>query len=422
MSNNRTSASLSAAGPRAALWLLLLTSAILSGCGESPTPGTVNTPVRPEQTYAFDAARTDSLRTFTAEFTRQIEQNLVNAHTSVLALRTAVKALLDTPDPITLEAARDAWLNAHDAWEGTTLDRYFANLALPEAQALALFQLRYQLNQWPILPGYLDSFAGYQNSGIVNDATVELTPLTLRQQHGEFDLSEATLGFHVIEFLLWGTNADGASLRPPEDYVAVTELASTQTADGIVLLQIPANRRRQLLALVTDLLVGDVETMQRLWIENSAGVRARVATMEADSLLSLLMTSMTDMLTEELLVSALYPMLNGDFTESIHSPYSHSTQNAVSAQLSGLDRLLLESHNDEGVTLDSLINALSDNFTDFFYQNFDASKECLVVLFSTLEVPESSASALQAEFDIVECINLVSNMVDHLSQVRASLY
>jgi putative iron-regulated protein len=405
-------------------WMLLL-GGLLAGCErepatlpEQPSAETIATSPRPS---SFSIERTANLRDFTLDYTHQIPVNLAEIQTAVLVLRDAIRTLLATPGNDSLDSARDAWLQAHGAYERGALDRYFANLVLPQSQALELFQLRYRINQWPILPGYLDAVEGYADSGIVNDITVDLTPENLRQQHGAFDLSEATLGFHVIEFLLWGSNSDGNSPRGFEDFVQIRESESADSDDGIAAAQLPANRRRALLSLTSDQLVLDVEAMQILWRNYSVDVQAAIPGMDAPALLDRLMRAMTEMLSEELLVRSLYPMLNGDFEDSIQSPYSHSTQIAVSAQLSGLDRLLLEHQSAAGLNLDALINTLSANFTDFFYQNFDASKECLVLLYNEIEIPENIASTQKTEFAIVECINLVTNMIDHLDQVRTSL-
>ena len=136
----------------------------------------------------------------------------------------------------------------------------------------------------------------------------------------------------------------------------------------------------------------------------------------------LLLEAMTSMLTEEVLVRSLYPMLNGDYYESIQSPFSFSTQNAVAAQLSSVERLLLEISDDDVEKLDSSLVSLSADFGEFFYQNFDASKECLVLLYSTLEVSADTLVSAEAEFAVVECINLLTNMIDYLEQIKISLY
>ena len=129
---------------------------------------------------------------------------------------------------------------------------------------------------------------------------------------------------------------------------------------------------------------------------------------------------MVAMLTEELLLRSLYPMLNGDFIESMQSPYSLSTQNDVSTQLSGLERLLLELTTEDGITLDLVFAAVSEEFSEYFYQNFDASKSCLVLLYSNVDSEMLNGSS-QREIEVVECINLLTNMVDHIQRLKFEL-
>lgn len=394
---------------------------LIAGCDTPPTTQQAETGEPDSATIAeFDPELAADILQLTTEYLEQIDTDFDAVSDSLSELQSDVTQFLEQPTSLSMDTARDAWLNAHSAYELTAIHRYFANRVLPDPQGLRLFQLQYQVNSWPILPGYIDYVAGYPDSGIVHDTTVPLTVQNLREQHGLFEVSEVTLGFHVVEFLLWGLNEEGNSLRPSTDYVGVTTLTAAQVDSGMTLNELPNNRRRELLSLVTSTLQVDFQALRVLWDTNNNLVREQLLALEGPQLLSLLMGSMTDMLTEELLVRSLYPLLNGDYDESIQSPYSHATQNAVSAQLSGLERLLLESNSQEGTTLDALISNLSEDFSDFFYQNFDASKECLVVLYSNLKAPTDSASALRAEFEIVECINLVTNMIEHLGQIASA--
>ncbi len=394
--------------------------AILSSCDSETAPVAVNDSipaVTQNTVQEFKPELTASIQQLSAAYLQQIDVDFDAVSDALSALQTGVSDFLDNPTEASLDSARDAWLNAHIAYELTALHRYFAIRVLPDPQGLQLFQMQYQINQWSILPGYIDYVGDYPDSGIVNDTTVLLTTQNLRDQHGVFEVTEATLGYHVIEYLLWGLNENEHSPRPASDYVATTNLTSAQIESGITIEQLPSNRRRQLLSLVTDLLQTDFQSLLSLWDGNNVLVSNNLQAMDGARLLSAMTGSMTDMLTEELLVRSLYPLLNGEYNESIQSPYSHATQNAVSAQLSSLERLLLETRTPDGVTLDSLISSMSQDFADFFYQNFDSSKECLVLLYSNLEIPADSPATTRAEFEIVECINLVSNMIDHLGQV-----
>ncbi|MDB3897990.1 hypothetical protein N9329_01040, partial [Gammaproteobacteria bacterium] len=270
------------------------------------------------------------------------------------------------------------------------------------------------------VPGYLDYVDGYPDSGIVHDINVSLDSIGLRDQHGAFDISEVTLGFHVLEFLLWGSRDTQSELRSVDDFIEIDALDASQIESGYSLEQLSNNRRRQLLAIIADILLGDFRELGSLWSDQLERAEQSIDRTSQTELITTLADSMSAMLTEELLLRSLYPMLNGDFVESIQSPYSLSTQNAVSSQLSGLERLLLESQSENGTTLDLVFSAISDEFSEFFYQNFDASKSCLVLLYSNTDNDTASTST-EREIGVVECINLLTNMIDNIDRLKLEL-
>lgn len=404
--------------------VLAIYCALLISCdaGTTNTPATANPDTPRESVREFSQATTTNLRQLTDAYLQQIDADLMEVSNSLALFQSSVAEFLANPDARSMDAAREAWLSSHIAYEITALHRYFISRILPDAQSLEFYQLQYKINQWPILPGYLDYVGDYPDSGIVNDPTVLLTEQNLRDQHGLFEVTEATLGFHVIEFLLWGINEDKTSPRPASDYLEATTLTSEQSASGITLDQIPTNRRRQILTLTTQALQADIQALNEMWKLNNPAARNRLQESSGPELLTELTSSMTDMLTEELLVRSLYLLLNGEYADSKQSPYSHASQNAVSAQLSGLETLLQEIRTSGDVTLDAVISSLSIDFAEFFYRNFDASKECLVLLYSNLQAPADLSAISRAEFEVVECINLVTNMVDHLGQISAMSY
>ncbi len=406
--------------------VLAIYCALFIGCDggatTAPNPAPADPDAQQESSSEFSLETTTHIRLFTDDYLQLIDSDLQEASNSLALFQTSVTEFLARPNTSSMDAAREAWLSSHIAYEITALHRYFISRILPELQSLEFYQLQYQINQWPILPGYIDYIGDYAGSGIVNDPTVILTEQNLRAQHGLFEITEATLGFHVIEYLLWGLNEDKKSPRPATDYLEATTLTSEQTSSGITLDQIPSNRRRQFLTIATQALQADFQASIEMWNLNNVAVRSGLQKSSGPELLSELTGSMTDMLTEELLVRSLYLLLNGEYTDSTQSPFSHATQNAVSAQLSSLERLLKETRTSDNITLDSLISSLSIDFADFFYSNFDASKECLVVLYSNLQAPQDSSAISRAEIEVVECINLVTNMIDHLGQVSALSY
>ena len=402
--------------------IAVLASLLLVGCsGETAEPQKIESvkEIIPSAFELLNPELSASAKEIALEYIEQIGTDLIQAGIKIEMFQSSIVMLTGQANNENLSLSKQAWLDAHSAYELTTLHRYFAAQLLGEQNSLALMQIQYQINHWPIIPGYIDYVNGYPDSGIVHDINVNLDVDSLREQHGAFDISEVTLGFHVIEFLLWGYDSDSVP-RPAADFDAVLELTSQETESGYSLEQLSNNRRRLFLSVATDTLVEDFRALQSLWLAEEPNIRRRIESTSGTEFIVILADSMSAMLTEELLLRSLYPMLNGNFAESIQSPYSRSTQNAVSNQLSGLEGLLLERQTESGTTLDRVFSAISDEFSEFFYQNFDASKACLVLLYDN-RASDSVGPTNERESEIVECINLLTNIIDYNNKLKLDL-
>lgn len=404
--------------------ILILLGILLATCSSDEQPGNYTTSsgnAAGDYKLVLDPSFDLAIRNILLSYLAQIDTDFDDLTSELDNLEESVEAFLRDPQANTMNRMRDRWLSAHFSYELTTLHLQFAEQILLEQDTLALFQLQYQMNHWPILPGYVDYVQGYADSGIVNDINVSLDMLSLKEQHGAFDLAEASLGFHVLEFLMWGENKDRQSERPPSDYFVATQLNSVAIETDIELGQRNESRRRRILSLIMESLVNDFNTSRTIWSATSDRFRAGLSDLNSNDIVILLLDATTTILTEEILLRSLYPLLNGEYVDSIQSPFSHSTQNVVSAQLSSVERLLRETFGSSGERLDSVLVYLSRDFEEFFYQNFDASKECLILLYSKFEVPESAMVKAEAEFEIVECINLLTNTIDYLEQIKIDL-
>jgi putative iron-regulated protein len=402
--------------------IAMLSALLLAGCSDNAAEPQIVETAAEAAPSAFELLNPElsaSAKEIALEYVQQIDTDFKQAGIEIEKFQSSIATLTDQTNIENLNLSKQAWLNAHSAYELTTLHRYYATQLMGEQDSLVLMQLQYQINHWPIVPGYIDYVDGYPDSGIVHDINVNLNADSLREQHGFFDVSEVTLGFHAIEFLLWGYDADSVA-RPATDFDAVLELTPKEIESGYTLEQLSNNRRRLFLSVVVDTLVKDFLALQSLWLAEEPSISQRIESISGTELIVILADSMSAMLTQELLQRSLYPMLNGDFVESVQSPYSRSTQNAVSSQLSGLERLLLERQTENGTTLDLVFSAISDEFSEFFYQNFDASKACLVLLYSNRE-GDSASPATARETEVVECINLLTNIVDYNDRLKSDL-
>ncbi len=414
--------------PWRCLWRHVIACLIVSGliaCGDAGGPTVLETAAEVDMPAisrtVLPAELDDPVRELTQLYLRQIESDFAVAQRRLDTLADRIASLLDAPSQMTLSAARSAWLQAHVSYEITTLHRRFVESLGTDSAALSLLELEYRINQWPILPGYLDAVSGFGESGLVFDPTVAITPSSLRELHGQFELTEAATGFHVLEFLLWGENQPLTGLRPVSDLRAVTQLTQTQEIAGYALNALPNNRRRALLNTVTEVLLADFATTNDTVTLALSNLTASLPEYHSGQLVYLLTDSLLALLSDEILVRSLYPMLNGNFTQAMQSPFSGATQNAIVAQLGSIEQLLLGLQSTGGVSLDELLVNLTPDFGEFFYQNFDASKECLVLLYTRITPPATSEERIANEFEIVACINLLNNMIDHLQQAQDQL-
>lgn len=171
-------------------------------------------------------------------------------------LREAVEVLLRAPDEDNLNRVREAWHRSHNAYLAAEL---FTALGSSNPGLFGgLSEYDFALEAWPIQPGYLDYFDVYQHSGIVNDTAMPLTAEALRQQHGLTDAADVSLGFHAMEYLLWGENGE----RPASDYEE-RELSSEQIEAELRRVDLPNNRRRVYLQLLANLLIDDLESYKK---------------------------------------------------------------------------------------------------------------------------------------------------------------
>ena len=169
-----------------------------------------------------------ALRTLMLQFPEFLDVGLSDVVEKAAALQISTDNFLEHTDAETLAAVRAAWLSAHNAYEQTTLYRKLFALFAEESEVLQLTGHQYFIDYWPIYAGYIDYLDSYPGSGLVNDMTVALTPESVRAQHGLLDIHEVTLGFHALEFLLWGENVSGNDTRPYDDFVEDTDSTSAE--------------------------------------------------------------------------------------------------------------------------------------------------------------------------------------------------
>jgi putative iron-regulated protein len=158
-------------------------------------------------------------------------------------LETAVDGFLAAPSEATLTAARKAWVAARPAYMQTEALRFYNG---------PIDRVEGEINSWPVNEAYIDYVEGKAGAGIVNDQSIKLGVDYLESVNQKQADTDVTIGWHAVEFLLWGQDlsVEGAGNRPFTDYVAG---------------QGNNDRRREYLKLVTSQLVKELRELTEDW-------------------------------------------------------------------------------------------------------------------------------------------------------------
>jgi putative iron-regulated protein len=248
------------------------------------------------------------------------------------ALDTAVDAFVATPTDALLEDARDAWVASRPPYLQSEIGRYYGGpIDDPDND------IDGRVNSWPLDEAYLDYVQGPPPAfedlvgGLVNDeaALPSIDEASLVALNGQGAEENVSLGYHAIEFLLWGQDLyeDSAGRRPASDFV-----------DG---MREHADRRRDYVTAATDILVGDLAFLEGEWRPGEDNYRAGFVALDAHEGLTRVFTAILDLSGLELAGERLLVAWRSSEQEDEHSCFSDTTtQDAVYDQL-GLENAYL---------------------------------------------------------------------------------
>ncbi|MDO6746374.1 imelysin family protein [Gilvimarinus sp. 1_MG-2023] len=238
----------------ASLLAVSLCCTLLLGCERQTAPVPMDTPPAPESEHRQAPTTAAQLN----QLSEQLRQHTLTATTDLSqacqTLQQRVEAFLESPKDSGLAAAQAQWHTLHAAVHLTNLTLGMAE-SNPNLFAQLVRDIKY-IHQTPIAPGFLDSVEGYPVSGLAHDVTLPIHRDTLLTQHGLTDDSEATIGLHVVEFLLYADDGQ----RTAQEY------QQKHQSDGqLKVSELPQNRRRTLLELTTRLTCDSIEKLASHW-------------------------------------------------------------------------------------------------------------------------------------------------------------
>jgi putative iron-regulated protein len=239
------------------------------------------------------------------------------------AMKGAIDAFLASPSADTQQAAQKAWRAAREFYGQTEAFRFYGGPIDddngPEGR----------LNAWPMDESYVDKVEGNDNAGLINDRSFAITRESISAQNERGGEENIATGWHAIEFLLWGQDLSesGPGNR------AYTDFVDGKAAN--------ADRRRQYLAVVTDLLVEDLTTLVKAWRPDSKlNYRARFVEGGQESLRKMFV-AMGSLSRGELAGERLEVALNSQDQEDEHSCFSDNTHRDAVLNATGIENVWL---------------------------------------------------------------------------------
>lgn len=339
--------------------------------------------------------------------------NYTDALDDARALKDAIAIFVATPTAVNFEAAKKAWLTSRESY-GTTEAFRFANGPIDSGDTEEIEGL---LNSWPLDEAYVDYVDGDLNAGIINNTTgfPTLTKELLETQNGEGGEENVSVGYHAIEFLLWGQDLTDPSLnqsgqRPFTDYV------DSSTAEN-------QDRRRQYLALLGELLVEHLQVIADAW---EGSFRSSFLQSDQEEALKTIINSISEFSKGELAGERMRTALNNQDQEDEHSCFSDNTHRDIRLNLQGVKNIYTGSY----IGNNSTVNGAS--LADLIE---DADADLAEELNTLLGEAETKVEATDAPFDqaiaggpttpegeeVGEAIEALSDFADKLLEAKAEL-
>jgi len=196
----------------------------------------------------------DPARTATADVSGVLAQYADIVHASyedslqaAKVMQRAIDGFLAQPSAESQQTAQKAWRDAREFYGQTEAFRFYGGPIDGETGPEP------RMNSWPMDESYVDYVQGRADSGLINNPRFVINRANVIGQNERGGEENIASGWHAIEFLLWGQDLSetGPGNRSYTDFV-----------DG----KMPnADRRRQYLKVVTELLVDDLTAVAREW-------------------------------------------------------------------------------------------------------------------------------------------------------------
>lgn len=354
----------------------------------------------------------DKKANYIATYSNIVLAGYEDSHTTAVALKNAIDAFVAAPSQTLFDAAKQAWLDAREPYGQTEAFRFAGGPIDDEDGPEGA------LNAWPLDENYIDYVQGMATAGIINDATTHPTISAsylegLNEVGGETNIS---IGYHAIEFLLWGQDlsASSAGTRPYTDYVT--------GGGGTAANQ---ERRAQYLQACASLLVDHLSEMVTEW-EAGGAYRTSFLALDKDVALSNILTGIGTLSKSELAGERMFTALDNQDQEDEHSCFSDNTDRDIVTNALGIYNVIQGTYtrtNASVVSGYSLIDLVNESNTTLGTE-LDVLSESVITKVNAIGDPFDQAIIAETaggNGPIMQAIRELQDQGDKITEVATEL-
>lgn len=337
--------------------------------------------------------------------------NYQKAYDDAVVLETAITTFTATPTQVNFDNAKAKWKLARESY-GTTEAFRFANGPIDDDNGPEGL-----LNSWPMDENFVDYVDGAATAGIINNPILYPTidKGTLESQNAlDIDEKNVAVGYHAIEFLLWGQDltapaANKAGQRPYTDYVTTGGTAANQA------------RRKTYLNVCADLLTDNLLYMVNQWKVGGA-YRTEFLALPENTAIKNMYLGITTLISAELPVERMEVALGNADQEDEHSCFSDNTHRDIILNLQGVVNVYQGKYGTiDGASLEDLVQQVNaEAFNDTVASvNLALTKANAILNPFDLAISggESSAEGAKVKAAALQFKNLGSNLLNGATKI-----
>lgn len=261
--------------------------------------------------------------TVTVNYADIVLANYQDALVDAVALETAITTFVVNPTEANLNEAKQVWLTSRESYGPSEAFR-FSNGPIDSGDTEDLEGF---LNSWPLDEAHIDYVDGDLAAGIINNPAIfpVLSKDVLTGENGNGGEENVAIGYHAIEFLLWGQD-----LTAPSENMAgqrpYTDFVDGGTAEN-------PSRRREYLAIVADLLTDHLQILIEEW---SGAYKTEFLALDNSIALDNMISGIAEMSRSELAIERMAVALTNQDQEDEHSCFSDNTHRDIRLNLQGV--------------------------------------------------------------------------------------